>query len=473
MSAFPADLYLSGAAGFTLCAKYREKGCAYALILLAISGIAGHLFLESHHFLRLGIEASFAIAFFIASLAFDAQAEAAASLETVLASREASLQNLEEEIGKAQEAQVEFQLASQKKWEELQKNYDDLSVEKSSLEILNDVLRKANGAHWQEKSALETQSLNDQRRLSESLLSEQSLKAELERLKKTDLPEQNRLLQKELNAARFDREEMRLINETLVRMHAEECVRAKEAEERMHAAAAEKCGFETRIQAAEGQVAQLEAALGTAGAEKVQLEERLQRYDREIERLGQELSHADAKRQEAENEIERLQLQAPIGRSEAEEFQEDRIRLQEHLAAVEAKVAELAKVEVLYRQLKGQFEEKNRILHDVRASLFKAETELETIAIEKEEQSSWLPENLRVEFDRLDDEMNRLEAENKTLQELITALTEKLPQPQSFAVHRTPLPAGKPSLEETLREALIPKRKKKAVKKPAQQDLLF
>ena len=350
-TSFPFDLYLSGAVGFYFCSRFRLKGCSYALMLLSLSGILGHLFLETHHFLRLGLEASFACSFFAAALSFDDIEEGLSAMGSQLKVRKDAIQNLEEEMAKARELQLETQLSSAEKVDELRKNYEEIATEKSSLDILNDVLRKANAAHFEEKKALEKRALDDERRLA------------------------------------------------------------------------------------------IEAG--------------------ELERIRLEIAHFK----------EAAHLEARLSLKEIEELKMDRSEIQERLAAAEKKVHELSTAQAQYLQLKAQFEEKSHILHETRSLLFKAETEIQTRALEKDEQNSFLPEELRAELDRCDQEMAELEEENRHLQDLVTQLTEK-EQPVSFAHHRTPLPAGQPSLEETLREALIPKRKKKT-KKPAQQDLLF
>ncbi len=351
LASFPLDLFLTGAAGFYLCSLYRLKGCSYALMLLSLSGILGHLFLETHHLLRLGLEASFACSFFAAALSFEKEEEKLSALGSQLVLRASAIQNLEEEMGKVRDLHLETQLASAAKVDELRKNYEEIATEKSSLEILNDVLRKANAAHFQEKAILDKRALEDERRL------------------------------------------------------------AGEAEE--------------------------------------------------LGRIRLEAAHFK----------EAAHLEAGRSFKEIEDLKMDRSEIQERLAAAEKKVHELSTAQALYRQLKAQFEEKSQLLHETRSLLFKAETELQTRALEKEEQNSFLPEELRVELDRCDQEMAELQEENRHLQDLVTQLTVK-EKPVSFAHHRTPLPAGQPSLEETLREALIPKRKKKT-KKPAQQDLLF
>ena len=275
----------------------------------------------------------------------------------------------------------------------------------------------------------------------------EQLQNELNGLKKIDLAIENESLLRELNQARFDKEQMRQINEALVRLHADESIRAKEADD----------------------------LLKIITVEKQRIEEQFLTLRQEIEQLTEELARLVAERQQMESKLSDLQTASYFEENDTkliEELKADRAEIQQRLNAAEQTILDLAKVEFLYKQLKTQFEEKNRVLHETRSALFKVETELQTTAIEKEEETSLLPEALKLELSRLDEEISELQGENVQLQDLVTHLIQTFSESAPFALHRTPLPAGQPSLEETLREALIPKRKKKA-KKPVQQDLLF
>ena len=380
LSAFPLDFFAAGTIGLYFCARWHIKGCSYSLMLLAVTGIAIHGFFEVHHFLRLGLEASFACSFFIAALVFEHEAEQLSSLESQLASRGSAIQNFEEEIDKIREAAVQSHITNAQKIEDLQKNLDELTTEKSTLEILNDVLRKTNAFHFEEKTALENQILDQQQSLGLILSDLNQSQEELKEFKSLDFTIENRSLLQELNQVRCEKEQMHQIHEML---------------------------FEKK---------------------------------------------------ENSQSIKELEMECS--------------RMHEHLGTAEQKIHDLVKVDFLYKQLKIQFEEKKRVLHETRSALFKAETQLQTIAREEEQQESPLPASLQVEFDQLEKEIEQLQEENLQLQDLVTYFTYKLPQPLLFTANRTPLPAGQFSLEETLREALTPKKKKKA-KKPAPQDLLF
>src|SRR3989344_5797339 len=94
------DLLCAALCGLFLSACWQMKGCYYALVLLVAIGIGAHAFVETHHFLRLGFEASFACSFFITALAVELNANERTNLQSQCDAKGASLSNLEEEIRK-------------------------------------------------------------------------------------------------------------------------------------------------------------------------------------------------------------------------------------------------------------------------------------------------------------------------------------------------------------------------------------
>lgn len=399
---FPFDLCLVGCIGLILSARLRMQGCFYALILLLASGIFAHSFLELQHFWRLGVEASLACSFFITAFSFETAFLASSSLQTGLEAKESAIRNLEEEIAFERKQEADHQIAASKKIEELQKNLEELQTEKATLEILGDVLRKENSSHYAETQRLEEQILERKREVSELLLEQADLQKEIASIKQADISLENKSLLQQLNSARIEKEQARLINETLVRLHAKESLRVKELEENP---------------------------------------------------------------------------QGPI-----EAVKQERDDCKQQLSQAEDKIQALTEVSVRYRQLQSQFEERNRILHETRKSLFKADTELQTIRIEKEERgldSGILSREWLAELDHLTVEVTALRQENEELEAIVTHLTSSpgLGSPgstirEAFSGKKKALPPGQLSLEETLREALVPKKRKRAKKNP-QQDLLF
>lgn len=196
------------------------------------------------------------------------------------------------------------------------------------------------------------------------------------------------------------------------------------------------------------------------------------------------------KKEECQN-VENQKLRSAIDEidkiKEAHELlKEERDLLQKALGCAEEKIHDLASLSGKYRQLQEQFAEKNQILHNTRRFLFQKEASLETEQINAMEKQL-IPNELscRIEQDLIEavEIGSKLEEENRLLQEVISYLAKQPPplelpslrsnlQAAFGGKKKPPLIPGERSLEETLRDALAPKKKKKSVK-PSAQDLLF
>lgn len=82
-------------------------------------------------------------------------------------------------------------------------------------------------------------------------------------------------------------------------------------------------------------------------------------------------------------------------------------------------------MEHLYKQLKAQFDEKNKVLHEVRSELFHKDTRLATWQMEADRRA--LEQDFALssrEAAQLSDELHSLEKENRELEDLITNLLQ-------------------------------------------------
>ena len=353
------DLCFIGCIGLLVCARWQMKGCWYALALLTLAGLAGHLFLQTHHFWRLGLEASILCSLFVTAFSYETDSLIFSSIQSQLETKELAIGHIEETMAQERAQGADQLIALSNKFEMLQKDFEEIQTEKAALDILNDVLRKNNAAHYVEKKAV------------------------AERL----------MLEKE--------KAIRLLLEC----------------ETLHKA---------------------------------------------LDRLEDAYMAADS----------RLSV-----------LQKERDSIGEQLALAEEKIHEIGIVEVRHRQLKNQFEEKSRILDETRSALFKIDTELLTLRMEMEEKTLAIdPLYIQMEkaLDGMNEEMSALQQENRDLQEVATHLIHTPVQISSGSLireafaskKRVQSPAGQPSLEETLRSALIPKKKQK-IQKKTDQDLLF
>jgi chromosome segregation ATPase len=479
-TAIPFDLVFIAVSGLFLCSFWHMRGCCYSLVLLAVASIFKHAFVVTDHLWELGVEGSMACAFFIIALAFEQGASFIESLHSQMQTRKAALENLEEEIAKVQETAQGQQISFQEKVATLQKELEDLQVDHSSILILNEVLRKTTARHVTESEAVHVRNFELLRKMDILKAEYEDCETQLIRLKNTDaMAIENRKLLKELNAARYEKEQTHLINETLARLYARESLKAKDAdseaasltdqlaaarkeaeqiaqplEENLSAARSEigmlKYEFEKNSMEANRAREQL-LKLGEIQTEKNFLKERLQAAMEEIAHLQQkpreQLQSAEEKIAELQKEIASLQ-QNPI---QVVEFKEDPLlmeklqvaqqqieelqneitlikqepKMSEELAFAQEKVMHLSQIEPLFKQLKKQFEEKNQILHQVRSDLFKSDTELQRLRMEKEAlELTPMPKEVEREVQDLGAQIMALEEENQQLQELITVLSD-------------------------------------------------
>ncbi|PIS01925.1 MAG: hypothetical protein COT85_07205 [Chlamydiae bacterium CG10_big_fil_rev_8_21_14_0_10_42_34] len=167
-------------------------------------------------------------------------------------------------------------------------------------------------------------------------------------------------------------------------------------------------------------------------------EEKLRAALQEVETLKQQAVEQEGlltqKLQEAKGSIEHAveqeallseKLKEAMGEISFLKQQKCDPEIAEQLDFAQRKVYELSQIEPLYKQLKKQFEEKNQILHKTRAELFKADTELLRIKMDKEAfDLDALPKEVEAELSSLCKEALALEEENLELQELVSTLIQ-------------------------------------------------
>lgn len=461
-----ADLILLALIGFFLCATYQQKGCIYAFLLLALLAAVKHGFFESKHLWTLGIEGSLGCAFVITALSFAQDRDYLQSLQTQVETRTLSLHNLEEELTRLQEVSTQEQVRFEGKLSSLQKELEEIQSHHSSLSILNEVLRKNTARVTGEKEDLELLCTDLQKRLGFMQLEVQEKEEECKRLvQKEALASENKWLLKELNGARFEREQTHLINETLARMHAKESLKAKEGREQICQLLEEKAEIQKQLSFSKEEIQRLESHLQQLfeevnqsrdlamkqehlQAEKILLQERLGKAQEQIAFLEEKLAepHKDPVGEARLEQllVEKAQLMEELKKAQEEpvsigidlemqqrleEVMQERAQLADQLKHAQEQVHQLAQVEPLYKQLRKQFDEKNGVLHQTRSQLFKLDTELQTLRIEKEQMADCaqpMVQELQEELEKLAHQISDVEEENLHLQELISHLNEQI-----------------------------------------------
>ena len=308
-SGVPYDWLALALGGYYLCARWQLRGCVYALILIGLAAVVKHAFIESGHLWHLGLQGSLSCSLFLAALGFEWESSRAVSLAAQIETGKAALKNVEEEFEQARQSASLQHAALQDKIGSLQKELDEVQADFSSLGILNDVLRKTTARHKEEKEALSEQSIDLQHRIGTLQSELVQTQKELARVKGSDaLVLENQKLMKELNAARYDKEQTHLINETLARLHAKENLRARESAERIEAILAEKMQMQQELVGA-----RTEAKIYSGNHEQTARElEKTRQMVRELGEVQTQKNFLQERLQSAEGEIAALRQRASV-----------------------------------------------------------------------------------------------------------------------------------------------------------------
>ncbi len=370
------DLAIAVAIGMVLSFSLALRGLAYSLGLLFLSALSKHLFFLDQHFWQLGIECSVAIGFAICAIAAELLHAKEETLDAKLETQSRALSHLEEDVARIRDEGLDEKMVLQTRLAELQKEVDETDSEIASLQILNDVLRKS----ALKKESPELEIAEKDKRISE-LLHEIERQSNLTVPDVNFLQEENAKLLEELNMARIEREQTYLINETLVRMHASSDRRSKGTEALQEQHEQHLRQIETELQQSRLKIADLIDQRSVAvEEEKSQWAERLSERDRTI-------------------------------------------------ALFQERVCDLSETQALYFQLKKQFEEKTKILHQTRKELFRTETALQAVQREQKWEVMEFPlfeTILSSQVTQLESEKLFLETENADLEEIIGLLSKPI-----------------------------------------------
>jgi chromosome segregation ATPase len=304
------------------------------------------------------------------------------------------------------------------------------------------VLRKSTAKAIEEKEIHLDAALQAGRKIEQRLLEIDALQKELNRLGvESILVQQNKELFNEINAVRYKEAQTHQINETLVRLHAKEAQKARDLEARTSELtlekekATEQLSFARReAQMSSTQVEQLAAQLQAlqqvnnsfdeVQTERTFLRERLLQAEAELQQKGQRVEHLEATLQELHNQ---LNSTSSLSKTEAASLAAEKVHLLEQINELRSHLSQHAHSDALYRQLKGQFEERNQVLHETRKQLFYSDTQLQTLKQELEQknlETDPIPTPLRLELNTLEEENQHLAEENLLLQDLVTHLID-------------------------------------------------
>jgi hypothetical protein len=165
--------------------------------------------------------------------------------------------------------------------------------------------------------------------------------------------------------------------------------------------------------------------------DRTKIEELQSQAAQEMQRLGKKLQEAAEKTESYKKLIEVHQFENGKLRNEKQQGSDELLAKTRRLAELELYLEEPAalpigdrKHEFLYNQMKLQFEEKDVMLQQVRASLLAAEDRLKELE-EKTSEPTPTELTLSQQLTELANEKDKLESELTSVQELVTELSQK------------------------------------------------
>lgn len=428
-------IFSAGVIGLFLSAKYRNPGfIASVILLVAIAALEHHYSAPDHFFSTpfklwsLGLISSYAMAFFITAQSAARHQTFVRSVFSQLETKNSFATTLEEECHKTRLEITELQVKAQEKIDLLQKQLEEIQAEQSSLLMLNEVLRKTTANHMQKKDSLTEELYQLQSRLAVELSEKEALKSMLS----TTESEQKQLLLEELNAVKQEKEQTHTLKETLERLHNYEQQRAHTAYAQISMIELEKTELSQKMILMESELEQArlnveleKERLATIVSEKnetiLNLENKLEQT---FVQFKEQLSASESEKSEllAQKEKETiipLERELTILRTQLEDQRAEKAQLEKTIDAL--KQEKPTNTELLYKQLREQFEEKNAILHQTRSELFKIDNAYQALQIEVTQIDMGVPSQVILELEK---ELNSLQVENQDLQTIITTLSE-------------------------------------------------
>lgn len=391
-------VFCVGALGLFFSAKYQMKGFIASLFFLGLVAIGQHGVLKERHLWFFGLELSYAVAFFITAMNAGQYHSFIESFFSQIETKNSSISNLEDEFTKSRSDATKQQVFLQEKIDALQKQVEETLSEHASLLILNEVLRKTSSRHLAENSLVREELLDAQSSIYFRQLEKEEMERELCRLRnERAVVLENRELAEELNQIRVDREQTHMINETLARLHAKESLKAQSVLDQFSSIHLEK-------QKVDAQLEEMKSQLIRAIEERDQYQTSMQSMYAAQDALKEQLKEVECKPS--------IDLSQYVPK--------------ETVDALEKKMNDFIKVELLYKQLKTQFAEKNEVLHKTRSELFHKDNSLQALQIELEKSqitANEVPPKIIHELSQLESEVANLSQENEELQNLVTVLS--------------------------------------------------
>lgn len=376
------DLFLMSVIGLALCWKKGRRGLIYTLIFFVALVVMKHYQITGNHLWQMGIESSLFLGFIISYLSFQHTSEYINFLDESKKKHMSDLTKAEEELKKEEDFHQRQHKNFKYEIERINLQLEEKKKEIDSFKSLVQSLR--DGAKEGENQRLGLLSQIKEKDHKSSLLRQEieDMKAHILTLENSEeLYQRNKKLLDDLNALRVEKEQTHAINQSLAKMLSKEIEDKKTREK-----------------------------------ENESLTERLNISENRILSLQNQISGFEEK-------LKNLNTDVPE-KSHSKLSSENIARDKELLVEYEKRYQELKKAEILLKQLKKQFEDKQKVLSTTRKELFLANEQLEKIKKDKELKEldeTQEVKDLYLQIGEFEEEIVRLEEENLDLQEIVTS----------------------------------------------------
>ncbi len=407
--------------GLFFLVRFIKYGIWLSLSLLFFASSVKHLFL-SHHYWQLGLEITIALGFFITYACFSRFGLYYQGLEKKCTENEKNFLLLKTEKDAKEETILKekeelIQLLDFSKKQALEKE------EKcSSLLDFTQTLRLTIEKYTLQNEELLQKTFSLQKQIRTLMVDNNILLEEKEALKDQEIlkKDQEKLLQ-QLNSIRVEKYQTQLINETLARLLSKETLKLKESAESIAKLSDEKRTCENSVLPLQREIAEksttlqeLQMKYEEQNQNLAQLQQNMQKNEAEIELLTEEknagrtqlLMEINAAKKELQHTLQKLEEKNSLMKVYEKQFLQNR------------------NAESSYVELRKQFEEKCKVLHETRLQLFQMETNFLTLQKDLENESLLESEECKgmIHFiHQLIEENTFMQEEHQQLIELVAA----------------------------------------------------
>jgi hypothetical protein len=364
------------------CYKFRYTGLFISLVILFASVMIKHTIILSNHLWQFGLESSIALGITITCISFEKISSFIDDLEEKRKKLSKKLSSAEDELNKEEVHYSQLKNEYQNKIDSLIAKMEEKEAELSSVTNLFNSIKNTSQQEFLERKSLVNENIEKTKQI--VLLSE--------KLENAPEPIETLDVINELNQSRMRQLQAQYINESLLRLFYKKQSKQQEDKNKIEEEAKQNKEITILHRKQEQEL-----------KEKEILEKQLIEF-REEYKIGQKIQ------EEWTKERESLKKQISEIKEKREVVTTDHSK-NKNIIKYEKKLNRYRRMELLYNQLKAQFESKNTTLHQTRKEVFSLQEKIYV----KEQENQFLEADIDSEKNCFIDKIIELEKEIESL----------------------------------------------------------